>query len=92
MVYIQISSVWAVFRPRLLRPWGLALLLFHVGSFFVFTILFSPNVVLVGLLLLAAPQARAWDFGPRLWADLPLIGGLVRRAAPNLCREVPCAS
>ncbi len=92
MVYIQFFSVWAAFRPRLLRPWALALVLFHVGSYFIFTIIFAPNILLIGLFLLAAPGARRLDLGARYWGDLPLVGPLLRRFLPGLTREAPCAS
>lgn len=92
MVYIQFFSLWAAFRPRLLRPWALALVLFHVGSYFIFTIIFAPNILLIGLFLIAAPLARPIGLGPRFWGDLPLVGFLLRRALPRLYREAPCAS
>ena len=86
MIYIQFFSLWAVFRPVLLRPWAVALLLFHVGSYFVFTILFLPNVLLVGFLFLASPWARPLNLGPAMWRELPLIGIAVRRFQARMAR------
>jgi hypothetical protein len=81
MIYIQFFSFWVVFRPALMRPWALALVLFHIGSFFIFTILFSPSILLIGLFLLAAPQARPWRLGAGFRRSLPLIGSLFFRCA-----------
>ena len=79
MIYIQFFSIWTAFRPVLLRAWAMALLLFHIGSFFIFTILFSPNILLIGLLLLAAPWARPLHFGVALWSELPLVDFFIHR-------------
>ncbi|MDE1171171.1 MAG: hypothetical protein PW734_08200 [Verrucomicrobium sp.] len=81
MIYIQLFSFWVVFRPALMRPWALALILFHVGSFFIFTILFSPSILLIGLFLVAAPQARPWRLGTGFRRSLPLVGRFLVKCA-----------
>ncbi|HEY8965120.1 MAG TPA: hypothetical protein VIM58_01680 [Candidatus Methylacidiphilales bacterium] len=70
VVYLQIAALWAAFRPVLIRPVGLAMVLFHVFTWFVFTIAFLPMVLLAGLLLLGCPWAGPTDL-KRCWRALP---------------------
>ncbi|SDU23225.1 hypothetical protein SAMN05444156_2751 [Verrucomicrobium sp. GAS474] len=76
VIYLQIAALWAAFRPELLRPVGLAMILFHVGTYFIFTIVFLPMVLLAGLLLLVSPWAGAGstDLGRTCWGRLPGVG------------------
>jgi hypothetical protein len=74
VIYLQIAALWAAFRPVLLRPVGLAMLLFHIGTYFIFTIGFIPMVLLVGVLLMGSPWGGATDLGRSCWTRLPGVG------------------
>lgn len=73
-LYIQLFALVAAFRPRLHRLWAAGLLGFHLMTALTMTIDFSPNLMLVGILLLASPFApsRLEIWGPL--RDLPLLG------------------
>lgn len=67
-VYLETMSVLLVFRPRLHRSWGAALIAFHVGTQAAMGILFPPNILLIGLLLINSPvQPQSSD-----WRDMVL--------------------
>ena len=74
VIYLQIAALWAAFRPALLRPVGIAMIFFHVGTYFIFTIGFIPMVLLVGILLLGSPWAPPTDLGRSCWTQLPGVG------------------
>lgn len=78
-LYLQTCALWAAFRPRLHRLWGIGLMGFHVVTMLSMTIDFTPNILLVGVLLLASPTApRALDLRGIVF-DLPLFGSLASR-------------
>lgn len=79
-LYIQTFALAAAFRPRLHRLWALGLIGFHAVTALSMTIDFTPNIMLVGLLLAASPFAPSHDDQRRLLADLPVVGGLFRGA------------
>jgi len=82
-IYLQLVTLWAVFRPRLHAVWGAGLLSFHVMTGLTLTIDFTPSVLLVGILFVASPFTPRWaGFGPMLRA-LPgaaLVAGIAGRA------------
>lgn len=71
-IYIELFALLIVFRPSLLRFWGLALVSLHMGTELVLTIGFGLNVILIAVLLIASPVPEVHWRG-RL-RDLPLFG------------------
>jgi hypothetical protein len=78
-LYLQFFSFWAAFRPTLHRFWAIALILFHIGSYLFLAINFAPMALLVAILLLNSPFARANDDWREALCDLPLFGIIFRR-------------
>ena len=73
-LYVQLFAIAVLFRPVLHRAWGIALIVFHLGAYFLMTINFAQNCLLIALLLLNSPYAppkSSWRAG---LAALPLFG------------------
>ena len=62
LYYIEIAALLVFLRPRLHRLWGLALVLFHIGTFLFMSISFPAHVLLVTLLMIFSP------FAPDRWS------------------------
>ena len=78
-IYFELFALAAVFRPSLRRLWGVFLVTFHLGTLLIMTIAFSTNIMLLTLLLIAAPGSPR---GASLWEtmrNMPLIGLLLNR-------------
>lgn len=73
-VYVQFFALFALFRPHLHRPFGIMLILFHVGSGLLMNISFSRNILFVGLFLVLSPMAPARFSLSGMLQSLPLIG------------------
>ena len=73
-VYVQFFALLAVFRPHLHRPFGIALIFFHLGSGWLMNISFSRNVLMVGLFIALSPMAPVRFSLTGLVQSLPLIG------------------
>lgn len=83
-IYFELFALVAVFRPSLLRLWGVVIVTFHIGTLLVLTIRFLPNILLAALLLIAAPGAALRPSAGAILANLPLLRlvlELGRRAA-----------
>ena len=76
-LYLESMSFIVAFRPAIHRGWAIALILFHTGILFALTILFSWQVLLVGILLLCSPFAPQRTSPVRILLNLPLIGDLL---------------
>ena len=79
-VYLQLFALWVVFRPSLRRLWGLGLIAFHVGTYLVMAIDFSPSCLLLAVLLIAPAPGADPGWRARL-QDLPVIGDAWRIVA-----------
>lgn len=55
--YMLLVSFLVAFRPRLLRTWGILLILYHIGNYLVINIGFVTHLFLWCILLLASPFA-----------------------------------
>lgn len=73
-VYVELFAILAVFRPHLLRPFGVVLILFHVGSYWIMDISFAANVLMIGLFVVLSPTAPSRFSLAGLVQSLPLIG------------------
>lgn len=80
-VYVQIFALFALFRPHLHRPVGLALILFHFGTGWLLAIPFEAHVIVNGLFLLFSPLAPKRFSAPEFARSLPLIGEPLRVGA-----------
>ena len=72
-MYIESFSVVIAFRPRLHRVWGMALVLFHVGTQLVLGFAFTQNIVLLGLLFLCSPFTPDRVDVKETLLDLPVL-------------------
>ncbi len=77
-IYVQMFAIVAAFRPALHRPWGLALILLHVGNSFILTIHFPVSGALLALFLLCSPFASPGFDSKIFFAELPLLSALRR--------------
>lgn len=84
-LYLQVASPWVAFRPSLHRLWGAGHVAFHFAVYLTMAVSFHPQVLVVGILLLASPLDPACGWRRRV-ADLPLLAGLAERAL-RLVRE-----
>jgi hypothetical protein len=55
---VQLPAFAVAFWPRLWRWWGAMLIVFHLGTYFLLTIGFAQNVLLLALLFLAGQPKR----------------------------------
>jgi hypothetical protein len=79
LIFMQLTAVFVVLRPRLHIIWGYALIVFHIGTWLLMEIYFPVHVLLLGLLFVMSP------FRPQRWTlrevlcDLPVFGFLIRK-------------
>ncbi len=83
-VYVELFAFWAAFRPALQRWWGSGLILFHIGVYLLLGITFTQTILLVGLLLLAAPLHRDEQSCGAIVKQLPLLGWVWRKPFRSL--------
>ncbi len=72
-IYFELFALVIIFRPSLLRTWGMIIVSFHLGTLLVLTIRFLPNVLLAAILLLAAPGPPQRSSVRAMVANLPLL-------------------
>jgi hypothetical protein len=78
IMYVQLTAVLVVLRPRLHLVWGYVLLSFHLGTWLLMEIGFAEQLLFVGILMLMSPfKPQKWKFRAVL-ADLPAVGVLTR--------------
>lgn len=79
MLYMQICTLWAVFRPTLHRVWGALLISFHIATFLTMNILFINSIFLLAALFLNSPFERPETTWRERMRDLPIFGLILRR-------------
>ena len=79
IVYTQFFALFALFRPHLHRPFGMVLISFHVGSYWLTDVLFPHHIAFLALFLLFSPLAPARFHFSGLGQSLPLLGIPFRR-------------
>jgi hypothetical protein len=78
VIYLELFTLVAVFRPELHRLWGVALVVFHIGVWMLIGISFDYQPMLVALLYVASPFAPQSHPGfRRILRQLPGFGDLV---------------
>ena len=79
IVYTQFFAIFALFRPHLHRPFGMVLVSFHLGSYYLTGVLFPSHIVFLAMFLLFSPLAPARFHFLSLVQSLPLLGIPFRR-------------
>ena len=74
VIYIQISAIFALFRPHLHRPLGVALILFHLGTDWLLNIRFNEFIVIIGILMVFSPFSPGHFSWFNVARSLPLLG------------------
>ena len=77
-VYVQLFAPLAVLRPHLHKPFGIAIILFHIGSDWVMGVAFTANILMIGLFLVLSPTAPARLSLLGIMQSLPIIGIPIR--------------
>lgn len=80
VIYVELFSIVAVFRPTLHRLWGLLLVVFHLMVWLLLGISFAWQPVLISLLFIWSPFAPRLSFSEML-RHLPLLGDFFPRSA-----------
>jgi Ni/Fe-hydrogenase subunit HybB-like protein len=75
-IYLEFFSVLIAFRPALHRMWAVALIGMHLSIYFATTIMFSWQMLVVGLLLASSPFAPERTRPLTMLRALPVIGDL----------------
>jgi hypothetical protein len=82
-LYLELFAFYAAFRPSLLLPWGLGLIIFHTMVYLTMAINFSYAALLLVILVVSSPFRPLHVRWFAVAADLPLFGWCwtrVRRA------------
>ncbi len=73
-VYIELFAIFALFRPHLHRAFGIALILFHLGTDQLMNISSDSHIVFLGLFLVFSPFAPKRFSWLGVMQSLPIIG------------------
>lgn len=74
VIYVQLSAIFALFRPHLHRPFGVILVLFHFGTDWILNVRFTANILVVGLFLVLSPTAPRRFSLVGFVVSLPVLG------------------
>ena len=80
-LYLELFAFVVAFRPRLHRPWGMALIAFHLGIYLTMGVNFWSGAILVAIVLVFSPFRPPSTRWVAVLHDLPLIGAVVRLLA-----------
>ena len=78
LLELQTFALVAAFRPQLHRIWGVALILFHLGTFLTMRAVFTAPSGLLLLFLLASPFAPEKQQWRNIAASIPVFGYIFR--------------
>lgn len=83
-LYVQFFSLWIAFRPSLQAFWAIALICFHLSSYFFMTINFPQNCFLLALFFFHSPFVSQTPFLTKtkvsqIFCDLPFFGLLFKK-------------
>lgn len=73
-MYLESFSILVAFRPTVHRFWGISLILMHLGAYLFMDIMFSWQMILLGLLLVCSPFAPARSCWRETILSLPVFG------------------
>ena len=74
VVYLQVCAVFVWFRPHLHRPFGVMMILFHLGVYWLLNIPFVNHLVILGLFMVFSPFAPRRSSWFTVAQSLPLLG------------------
>ncbi|MEO1316120.1 MAG: hypothetical protein AAFW01_05950 [Pseudomonadota bacterium] len=74
LYYVELVAILVVFRPELIRVWGVILVLFHIGTLTFMQIIFPDHVLINLLLFFLAPWAIARLGWREVAVALPVFG------------------
>jgi hypothetical protein len=78
-VYLELTAWWVMFRPQWQPWWAAGLILFHLGSYFLMTILFAENCFLLAFFFLQPVFLNRPVDWSRDWRTLPLLDLFLRK-------------
>ncbi len=78
-VYLQFASLWFVARPVWHRAWGIGVALFHIFSYFTFTIIFPQSVLILLLFFGCSPFAGEGFHLRSMIRNLPFAPAILSR-------------
>jgi hypothetical protein len=84
-IYLELGSIFVIFRPRLHRAWGFGLLSFHIGTQLMMGFTFTENIALIGLFLVLSPQTVEPVSARETLGDLPgvlAVRSILHRVRP----------
>ncbi|MEM6971701.1 MAG: hypothetical protein AAF577_02760 [Pseudomonadota bacterium] len=87
LYYVEVFAFIAIFRPVLLKPFAVVLILFHIGTFLFLDIAFDDHVVINGLFMLMSPLAPGGFRVMQTVLALPVIGDVLRVFVGRRWRE-----
>ena len=92
-VYTEVCAIFAWFRPHLHRPFGVLLILLHLGTGWLLNVVFVNNLVVLGVFMVFSPFAPRRSSWFTVAQSLPLLGipfraSAARSAAPRRRRPV----
>lgn len=79
LYYVEIVAIVIIFRPQLIKVWGIVLIAFHFGTLAFMDIAFGLHVLINGLLFLMSPFASSQFRFQEAIKQLPLIGIIIGR-------------
>ena len=74
VVYLEVCAVFAWFRPHLHRPFGVMLILFHLGVGWLLNIHFTSHPVVLGIFMVFSPFSPRRSSWFMVAQSLPLLG------------------
>lgn len=74
VVYLEVFAVFAWFRPHLHRPFGVMLILFHLGVGWLLNISFMNHLVILGIFMVFSPFSPRRSSWFAVAQSLPLLG------------------
>ncbi len=74
MLYFQLFTLWAIFKPNLHRVWGACLVLFYILNFLIMNILYIDTFFLIAALLLNSPFEKPGTTWKERLRDMPIVG------------------
>ena len=82
-IYIQLISIFVLFRPNLHKLYGCVLIMFHFGTFILLQIKFTPHIIIWGLFFVMSPLApKSFSLLDTLKA-LPIVGLIFKPFGSN---------